>query len=98
MSRLYRKPDQIIQPYQFGDPYEKKTCLWLKGLPKLEPTNVVEPEQRKKTGENGRTMPPWYADAWGLPASERSKARSKTFHGIAKAMAEQWTNDWSDPQ
>ena len=98
MSKIYRKPDQIIQPYYFGDPYEKKTCLWLKGLPKLEPTNMVEPEERKSVGENGKTLPPWYADAWGLPASERSRIRSKTFSGIAKAMAEQWTSDWNDPQ
>ena len=98
MSSLYRKPDQIIQPYFFGDPYEKKTCLWLKGLPKLEPTNMVEPEERKSTGKNGGTMPPWYADAWSLPPSERSRIRSKTFPGIAKAMAEQWTRDWEDNQ
>lgn len=98
MSSLYRKPDQIIQPYQFGDPYEKRTCLWLKGLPKLKPTQVVQPEERAKTGDNGRTMAPWYKDAWSLPASERSKVRSKTFPGIARAMAEQWTRDWEDPQ
>ena len=88
MSRLYRKPDQIIQPWMFGDPYEKKTCLWLKGLPKLEPTDVVEPEPRKQTG--GTTMPQWYADAWSLPPHERAMLRSKTFPGIAKAMAQQW--------
>lgn len=89
MSSHWRKPDQIIQPYMFGDPFEKKTCLWLKGLPKLEPTNVVEPEPRK-VYESGKTMPPWYADAWHLPPKERAKARSKTFPGIARAMAEQW--------
>ena len=90
MSNLYRKPDQIIQPYYFGDPYEKKTCLWLKGLPLLEPTDMVEPEKRAVIGKNGRTMAPWINDAWGLPAAERSKLRSKTFPGIAKAMATQW--------
>lgn len=89
MSTLYRKPDQIINPWQFGDPYEKKTCLWLKGLPPLEPTNIVEPEPREEF-KSGRAMPKWYADAWGLPPSERSKLRSKTFPGIAKAMAKQW--------
>lgn len=93
MSKLYRKPDQIIQPWMFGDPYEKKTCLWLKGLPKLEPTNVVEPEPREVTGENGRTMPKWYADAWSLPPHERAMLRSKTFPGVAKAMAEQWGDE-----
>lgn len=92
MSKLYRKPDQIIQPYQFGDPYEKKTCLWLKGLPELEPTNVVEPEPRK-VYESGNTMPTWYADAWNLSPHDRAMVRSKTFPGIAKAMAEQWGNE-----
>ena len=88
MSKLYRKPDQIIQPWMFGDPYEKKTCLWLKGLPKLQPTDVVEPEPRKQTGDT--TMPQWYADAWSLPPHERAMLRSKTFPGIARAMAQQW--------
>jgi site-specific DNA-cytosine methylase len=89
MSTNYRKPDQIIQPYEFGDPYSKKTCLWLKGLPKLVTTNLVEPEPRK-VFKSGNSMPAWYADAWGKSPEERSKIRSKTFLGIAKAMAEQW--------
>lgn len=89
MSTEYRKPDQIIQPYQFGDPFEKKTCLWLKGLEKLKPTNIIEPPKRTQFA-SGRSMPTWYADAWGLPKEERAKLRSKTFPGIAKAMAEQW--------
>jgi len=89
MSTKWRKPDQIIQPWQFGDPYEKRTCLWLKGLPKLKPTKIVKPEPRKKY-KSGNTMPAWYADSWNLPNSERAKLRSKTFPGIAKAMAEQW--------
>lgn len=92
MSKLYRKPDQIIQPWQFGDPYEKKTCLWLKGLPPLEPTNEVEPEPRK-VYESGNTMPTWYADAWHLSPHDRAMVRSKTFPGIAKAMATQWGVD-----
>lgn len=92
MSNLYRKPDQIIQPWQFGDPYEKKTCLWLKGLEPLTPTNIVEPPPRIATGKNGRTMAEWYADAWNLSPHERSMVRSKTFPGIAAAMAEQWGN------
>jgi site-specific DNA-cytosine methylase len=91
MSTNYRKPDQIIQPYEFGDPYSKKTCLWLKGLPKLIPTNQVEPEPRK-VYKSGNSMPQWYADAWGKSPEERSKIRSKTFPGIARAMAEQWSN------
>lgn len=93
MSTFYRKPDQIIQPWMFGDPYEKKTCLWLKGLPPLKPTDAVQPEPRIATGGNGRTMPKWYAEAWSLAPHERSMLRSKTFPGIAKAMADQWGDD-----
>ena len=89
ISTRWRKPDQIINPYQFGDPFEKKTCLWLKGLPKLEPTNIVKPPPRTKY-KSGKTMPSWYADAVSLPKAERSKLRSKTFPGIAKAIADQW--------
>jgi hypothetical protein len=89
MSRVWRKPDQVIQPYMFGDPYSKKTCLWLRGLPLLEPTNVVEPGERVVFG-SGKSMDKWYADLWKLPPAERAKARSKTFPGIARAMAEQW--------
>lgn len=89
MSSEYRKPDQIINPYQFGDPFEKKTCLWLKGLSNLIPTDIVIPPKRIEYA-SGKTMPSWYAEAWKLPKEERAKLRSKTFPGIAKAMAEQW--------
>lgn len=89
MSSNYKKPNQIIQPWQFGDPYSKRTCLWLKGLPNLVPTEIVQPGEMV-TFESGRTMPKWYADAWRLTPLERSKARSKTFPGIAAAMASQW--------
>lgn len=95
MSRYYRKPDQIIQPWMFGDPFEKSTCLWLKGLPNLKPTVEEKPDLEhfewveKKTGKT-RRQPKWYADAWALPPNERAKVRSRTFHGIAVAMAEQW--------
>jgi len=76
MSTVWRKPDQIIQPYEFGHPERKATCLWLKNLPPLQPTNIV-------TGREQRI--------WKMPPSkERAKIRSKTFPGIAKAMAEQW--------
>ena len=91
MSRQYRKPDQIIQPWQFGDEASKKTCLWLKGLPKLIPTNVVG-QGEHITYASGCKMPKWYADAWRLPKAERSVVRSKTFNGIANAMAIQWGN------
>ena len=71
-----RKPDQIIHPWMFGHGETKATCLWLKNLPKLQPTNIVE-------GREGRI--------WKMtPSPERAKLRSKTFPGIAKAMAEQW--------
>lgn len=89
MSTVYRKPDQIIQPWMFGDPYEKKTCLWLKGLPNLEPTNVVEPHERIYYA-SGKSDPDWHTEARGLKGFARSVARSKTFPGIAKAMATQW--------
>lgn len=82
---LPRKPSQRVQPYMFGDPFEKLTCFWLKGLPKLEPTNIVEPEPRQVL-RSGRTMPRWYSNCGG----DRPKNRSKTFPGIAKAMATQW--------
>lgn len=89
MSTAYKKPSQIIHPYMFGDPARKATCLWLKGLPKLTPTNIVEPiiihYQNGKGTDN-----PWHMETMKLPPKERSKARSKTFPGIAKAMAEQW--------
>lgn len=89
MSSEWRKPNQIINPWQFGDAFEKKTCLWLKGLPELKSTNIVEIPPRKKF-DSGKSMPSWYAEAWHLPKEERAKLRSKTFPGIARAMAEQW--------
>ena len=89
MSTQYRKPDQIIHPYHFGHNQRKATCLWLKGLPLLQHTDVVEPEI--VVYKNGRgTDSPWHVDTMKLPKAERSKARSKTFSGVAKAMAEQW--------
>lgn len=90
MSSEFRKPNQIIQPYQFGDAFEKKTCLWLKGFNNLEYTNIVEPPERTKF-KSGKTMASWYSDAFKLPKDERAKLRSKTFPGIAKAIAEQWS-------
>lgn len=76
MSTYYRKPDQIIQPWMFGHGETKATCLWLKNLPKLEPTNIVDGREQR---------------VWRMPpSSERAKERSKTYAGIAKAMACQW--------
>lgn len=88
MSTVYKKLNQIIHPYMFGDRERKATCLWLKGLPALSPTNVVEPVVIKY--KNGKSSSPWLLESLKLPPSERAKVRSKTFPGIAKAMAEQW--------
>ena len=82
-SRIYELPEktQVIQPWQFGHPYSKRTQLWLKGLPKLIPTNIVEVESScRKTGN-------WFNKG----GKDRQRNRSKTFPGIAKAMADQWT-------
>lgn len=89
MSTKWRKPDQIIQPWQFGDPFTKTTCLWLKGVQPLVPTNIVDKGERTFF-KSGKNHPKWYADALALSPSERAKARSKTFPGIAQAMADQW--------
>ena len=77
MSTVYRKPTQIIQPFWFGDPYQKTTCLWLKGLVKLKPTNIVV----------GREQKCWKEP----PGPDRWKNRSRTYSGIAAAMATQWS-------
>lgn len=84
MSTVWRKPEQIIQPYMFGDSAEKKTCLWLKGVELLKATNEVKPPERVKF-YSGKTMPKWYADLWHLPREERSRLRSQTFPGFAKS-------------
>ena len=94
MSSAWRKPDQIVQPFWFGHPYRKTTCLWLKGLPPLKPTDMIEPGEFDEYGfsknfatryavdENGKII------SWNDPRT--AKARSKTPHGLAEAMAEQW--------
>ena len=89
MNTHWRKPDQIIQPYWFGEPFEKRTCLWLKGVQPLVATDMVTPEERTQFA-SGKSMPAWYCEAAKLPPAERSKVRSKTFWGIARAMADQW--------
>lgn len=81
------KYSQIIQPYEYGDPYSKKTCLWLKGLPPLKPTQILTEYQPFINGGGGRLNRPNYRDK---KFASGAKARSKTFPGIAKAMAEQW--------
>ena len=82
-SKIYKLPEktQVIQPWQFGHPYSKRTQLWLKGLPKLIPTNIVEVESSCRKAGN------WFNKG----GKDRQINRSKTFPGIAKAMADQWT-------
>ena len=92
MSSAYRKPNQIVHPYMFGDSERKGTCLWLKNLPELVPTKIVEPRIIKYKNGKG-TDSPWHMETMSLPPAERSKMRSKTFPGIAKAMAEQWAGE-----
>jgi hypothetical protein len=95
MSSIYRKPDQVIQPYWFGDKAQKSTCLWLKNLNLLSPTNIVEKgeffEWIDKKGKK-KKQPLWYYEALKTANTnaERSTLRSKTFKGIAQAMAEQF--------
>jgi len=86
MSSVYRKPDQIIQPFEFGHPEPKKTCLWLQNLPKLKPTKIVEPDYFIL--KSGKRLATWYYKP--SPSPERQTMRSVTFPGIARAMAEQW--------
>lgn len=89
MSTYFRKPDQVIQPYQFGDDASKATCLWLKNLPMLQHTQYIEPRivngkqrwsNQTDTGQNRLT-----------PSANRAELRSKTYSGIARAMADQWS-------
>lgn len=91
MSSRFRKPDQIVQPWQFGDSASKSTCLWLKNLPKLTATEIVD-KGEIVTFASGKSMYKWYADILytAKTKEERQTLRSKTFPGIAKAMAEQW--------
>ena len=92
MSSVYRKPDQTVHPYWFGDPFEKRTCWWLKGLPLLVPTDMVEPPQRQML-PSGKTMPSWYSKKYSRDNPEgesRQSMRSKTFPGMADAIADQW--------
>lgn len=86
----WRKPDQTIQPYMFGDPESKRTCLWLKGLPKLEPTKIVEPKVYAYYKRGKKKGKPIYWCDYKMFGEDRAKIRSKTFKGIAKAMASQW--------
>jgi hypothetical protein len=88
MSTKWKKPSQIIQPYYFGHEEKKTTCLWLKGIPLLKPTKIVQPCLYQI--KNGKYEPRWHMETMRLSKEERSQIRSKTFPGVAKAMAEQW--------
>lgn len=88
MSSVYRKPDQIIQPYEFGHQARKATCLWLKGLKPLEPTNIVEPLIIAYHSKNGKKTT--FSADYGSGNKGHGKRRAKTYSGIARAMAEQW--------
>ena len=97
LNTCWRKPDQIINPFQFGEPFKKRTCLWLKGLKKLKETDLIEPKYHYtsnstqggllKDGTRRKSKLPIFK-AW-----DSAKDRSKTFPGIAKAMAEQWAGN-----
>lgn len=91
INTLWRKPDQIVQPWMFGDSASKKTCLWLKNLPLLKPTKIVD-EGEFIEFKSGRRLPKWYSDGLTKTKSseDRRTWRSKTFPGFAKAIAEQW--------
>lgn len=97
MSKLYKKPSQIIQPYFFGEPFQKTTCLWLKGLARLVSTKNYGVDWRStvdkgkiRTFKSGKRQAEWYSSLISLPKEERARLRSKTFSGIAAAMADQW--------
>lgn len=94
LNSAWRKPDQIINPFEFGDPYKKRTCLWLKGLPKLISTDIVDPVAHwTSNSTRGGLLKDGTRKKSSLPIRKAwcsSKERSKTFTGIAKAMAEQW--------
>ena len=85
ISSKIRKPDQIVQPWQFGDDASKKTCLWLKNLPKLKPTDIIKKDRYSNQTASGQNNLP--------PSKNRAYLRAKTFPGIANAMASQWGNE-----
>ena len=96
ISSRWRKSDQIVQPFMFGDQARKTTCLWLKKLPHLVPTDMVD-EGERIYFKSGKSQPKWYSDAFVKAKSneERQTLRSKTFPGFARAMAEQWSVEYN---
>ncbi len=93
MSTRWRKPDQTVQPYMFGDPYSKNTCLWIKNLRPLHPSKSTEDKGERIYFGSGKSQPKWYSDGFTKTKTpeERQIWRSKTFPGIARAIAEQWS-------
>ena len=94
VSSKYKKPTQTVHPWMFGDEASKATCLWLKNLPELQPTNIVGKGERVILS-SGKSLPKWYSDALtkAKTPAERRTLRSKTFEGMAEAMALQWTKN-----
>lgn len=90
MNSVYRRLDQIIHPYYFGDPFMKRTCLWLKNLPQLYPTNTLKRPEPVYVQSNGKKR--YWVET--VSSSDRQSIRSKTFPGIAAAMAFQWTHNF----
>jgi hypothetical protein len=92
ISSKYRKPDQTVQPWMFGDEASKSTCLWLKNLPPLQPTKIVGKGERVVLS-SGKSLPKWYSDSFhtSIPTELRRTLRSKTFQGFANAIADQWS-------
>ncbi len=92
VNSKYKKPNQIVQPWMFGDEATKTTCFWTKNLPNLEPTKIVGKGERT-VFKSGKSQPKWYSDALIVAKSneERRTLRSKTFPGLARAIAHQWT-------
>jgi hypothetical protein len=97
VNTKHEKPTQIVHPWMFGDEASKATCLWLKNLPPLTPTNIVGKGERVIL-KSGKSLPKWYSEALtkAKTPAERRTLRSKTFEGMAKAMAFQWTNTVND--
>ena len=93
MSTRWRKPDQAVQPFMFGDPYSKNTCLWIKNLRPLHPSKPTDDQGERIYFGSGKSQPKWYSDGFTKTKTpeERQKWRSKTFPGVARAIAEQWT-------
>ena len=86
ISSAIRPPDQIIQPYEYGDPFQKSTCLWLKNLPLLRPTKIVD-KGEFYVSPSGKKLPAWYSN------NKNWRDRSRTFKGISNAFGDQWGDE-----